>query len=288
MNLLMCCTPINREEVYNKELRYVYLAGEFFRKIYPDSKIYIGTTPNAVIPDFLKTKLNFIAYPFDKYPFAMARQMFYKEFCESKYLTDDTIFTGCDVIFPKKIDFDYKENPITMTYRYHPTMPYCSDFVLINKKYKEESSEFFAKILYYMQWMPKEIQAGWADQLAIARTVGFMKDQDFDGEHKISTNIINMKLVPGDDYLFTPNDAFPSKKINFTGSVVMDTFKIGDYESLLKNKIGIHFKGQRKKEFILTCYLAYLNKNINCINMEEFMSIEEMFAEPINILSKSK
>ena len=282
MNLLMCCTPINKENIYNKELRFPYLAGEFFRNIYPQAEIYIGTTQNAVVPEILKNKFKFITFPFEKYPFALARQLFYKEFCESEYFTEDTILAGCDVIFPNKIDFSYQNNPITMTYRYHPTMPYCSDFVLLNKKFKKECIEFFNKIVFYMQWMPKEIQSSWADQLAIARTIGYMRDSDFDGSHRNSINIENIKLVPGDDYLYTPNDVFPSKKINFTASVIKDVVNLKDYKQILETKVGIHFKGARKKGFILICYLAYLQKIIKCENVEEFMTIEEIFEESIN------
>ena len=287
MNLLMCCTPINKENIYNKELRFPYLAGEFFWKIYPQADIYIGTTPDAVIPEYLKNKFKFIAFPFEKYPFAIARQLFYKRFCESDYFTEDTILAGCDVIFPRKIDFSYEENPITMTYRYHPTMPYCSDFVLLNQKFKEECVDFFSKIIFYMKWMPKEIQSGWADQLAIARTIGYLKDDDFDGANKFSKNIENIKLVPGDDYLYTPNDVFPSTKINFTGSIIKNTSTVEDYEKLLFNKVGIHFKGNRKKDFILISYLAYLKKIIDCNNSSEFMSIEKLFEEPIMAYGKS-
>ena len=285
INLLMCCTPIGRDN-YISELRYVYLAGEFFRKIYPEAEIYIGTTPNAEIPAFLKNKFIFITFPFEKYPFAIARQLFYKKFCESKYFTVDTILAGCDVIFPKKIDFSYEDNTITMTYRYHPTLPYCSDFVLINKNFKKECSDFFNKILFYMRWMPKEIQNGWADQLAIARTIGYFGDDDFDGMHRHSPIIKNIKLVPGDDYLYTPNDIFPSKKINFIRSKIMDTLTVDDYEKLLYSKVGIHFKGSRKRDFILTCYLAYLKKLIDCEDVNNFMSIENLFEEPIKAYAK--
>ena len=129
-----------------------------------------------------------------------------------------------------------------------------------------------------MRWMPKEIQHGWADQLAIARTIGYLGDDEFDGTHRFSKNI---KLVPGDDYLFTPNDIFPSKKINFTRSKIKDTLTVEDYEKLLNNKVGIHFKGDRKNHFILICYLAFLKKIIHCENVSEFMSIEKLFEEPI-------
>ena len=280
LNLLMCCTPIGRDN-YISELRYVYLAGEFFRKIYPEAEIYIGTTPKAEIPKFLKNKFKFIAFPFEKYPFAIARQLFYMEFCKSNNFTADTILAGCDVIFPNKIDFSYQDNPITMTYRYHPTQPYCSDFVLINKNFKNECADFFSKILFYMQWMPKEIRSGAADQLAIARTIGYMRDDDFDGSHKIATNFENIKLVPADYYLYTPNDLFPSKKINFNGSIIKDTLTVEHYEKLLYTKVGIHFKGSRKNNFILLGYLAFLKKIIACDNVNEFMSIEKLFEEPI-------
>lgn len=283
----MCCTPINREKLYQKELRYVYFAAEFFKSIYPNSKIFIGTTKNAEIPIYLKEKFNFLNFPFEKYPFALARQIFYKEFCKSEYFTETTILAGSDVIFSNEIKFTYHKNPVAMTYRYHPTMPYCSDFVLINKDFKFECIEFFNNIINYIKWMPKEIQSSWADQLAIARTIGYLKDEEFDGKEHLSPNFSKIKLVPGDDYLYTPNDAFPSKKVFFNGSNVNDVSTLLDYENLLKNKIGIHFKGNRKKYFILLCYVAHLKKIKKFNDFSEYMQYQDLFSEGIDIYSRS-
>jgi hypothetical protein len=262
MNLLMCCTPIGREDRYLEELRYVTIASIFFREVYPEGKVFIGTTPNAVIPTYLEKFFEPRFFPFDKIPFALARQLFYKEFINSKDLNDDTLITGCDVLILKKMEID----PIfqmAMTYRYHRTMPYCSDLLYVKNIYKNIASEFCQEVAETMRWHPKEIQNGWADQLSIAIQLGFLKKDDFNGELQKSPNNNNIGLYPGDLYLYTPNDYFSSNYSKDTNSTVNDT---PDTKSLLNHfhtKNNIHFKGGRKSLFFIFAYLCKINKIID-------------------------
>ena len=72
-------------------------------------------------------------------------------------MNDDTLITGCDVLILKKMEID----PIfqmAMTYRYHKTMPYCSDFLLVKKNHKNIAANFCDEVSDTMIWFPEVIQ----------------------------------------------------------------------------------------------------------------------------------
>jgi len=267
MNLLMCCTPIGREEKYLEELRFVVIAAIFFKKIYPEGRIFVGTTLEAKVPDYLFNLITFVRFPFEKAPMAFARQIFYKDFINSQHLTDDTLITGCDVIFCKEVGGLTNLCEMALTYRYHRTMPYCSDFILVKKDYKELASRFQENVIATMNWMPKEIQHGWADQLSMAIEIGFLNDSEYNGEIQNSPKIKNTLLLPGDEYLYTPNDFFSSEKNELYGVMRNDILDLDSLFSLASIKTGIHFKGNRKHLFFI---FAYLCKRNNFIDFEQY------------------
>ena len=269
MNLLMCCTPIGREDRYLEELRFVLLGAIYFKKIYPDSQIFVGTTPNAVIPKSFENLINFIRFPFEKLPFALSRMKFYEEFIKSEYFIEDTYITGCDVLFCKKPNLPNFSCQLAMTYRYHRCMPYCSDLIMIKKEYQGSAQKFINNVFTTMNWMPQKIQDGYADQLSLAIEVGFLNDDQFNGETHYFPKNDNMLLLPGNDYLFTPNDFFSSIKSDSAGRLINDTPDLESLFELASTKYVIHFKGNRKNLFFIFSYLCKKNKFID-INCEEY------------------
>jgi hypothetical protein len=228
-----------------------------------------------------------VRFPFEKAPFALARQIFYKDFINSQYLTDDTLITGCDVIFCKEVGGLTNLCEMALTYRYHRTMPYCSDFILVKKDYKELASRFQENVIATMNWMPKEIQNGWADQLSMAIEIGFLNDSEYNGEIQNSPKIKNTLLLPGDEYLYTPNDFFSSEKNELYGVMRNDILDLDSLFSLASIKTGIHFKGNRKHLFFI---FAYLCKRNNFIDFEQYklkMTDKFLFKEFFTMLSNS-
>jgi hypothetical protein len=287
MNLLMCCTPLGREDKYLQELRYVVIASIFFKRLYPDGKVYVGTTPNANIPKYLSNFFEAVEFPFDKAPFAIARQVFYRDFINSSLLTTDTLITGCDVLFTKKIELDIPHQ-MAMTYRYHRTQPYCSDFLLVKKEFKELAGEFCNEVIKTMTWFPKEIQQSWADQLSIAIEMGFLKKEQFNGEIQKSPKQSDILLLPGNKYLYTPNDFFSSVAEDKIEQIQNDT---PDFKLLLNhsnNKTAIHFKGNRKYLFFIFAYLCKVNNIVNFDKYDTCMTDDYLFKEYFEHQSKFK
>jgi hypothetical protein len=282
MNLLMCCTPLGKENRYREELRFVLLASLFFKSIYPQSKIFVGTTKDADIPKSLSNIIEFIRFPFEKLPFAMARIKFYEEFTKSKLFIDDTFFVGSDVLFLKKPDRHISDQShLAMTYRYHLTMPYCSDLIFVKKQYQQKSTDFFSNVYKKMEWMPAQIQDGYADQLSIAIEMGFLNVNKFDGKTHNSPNNSKYTLLPGNDFLYTPNDFFSSIKSDTAGQIINDVPDIESLEALANTKHVIHFKGDRKKLFIIFSYLCKKNNiikfNSNDYDYDESFLFKEFF-----------
>jgi hypothetical protein len=275
----MCCTPIGREDKYLEELRFVAIAAIFFKKIYPNGQVFVGTTPEAVIPEYLLDLITFLRFPFEKNPFALSRQLFYKDFTNSDYLLDDTLVVGCDVLVCQSLGDLDKMCKMALTYRYHRTMPYCSDFVLVRKNYKEVASRFFEDVITTMRWMPPVIQDSWADQLSIAIEIGFLDQSHYDGRIHKSPRIQDVILLPGDIYLFTPNDLFSVFNDDSFGQIRHDVPNLKKLYDLSANRIGIHFKGNRKHLFIIFAYLCVKNKFIDFDGYNIEMSIEFLFRE---------
>jgi len=288
MNLLMCCTPLGREERYLKELRFVIIAALFFKKIYPEAKIFVGTTQDAKIPNNLFNLLNIIRFPFEKYNFPLARQLFYKDFISSKNFSDDTIICGCDVIFFRKIDDIYNTSKIALTYRFHRSMPYCSDFFLATKENKDFIIKFQNNVIETIKWMPQEVQNAWSEQLSIAIEVGYLSDEKYNGEINYSPNYKKeIILFPGDDYLFTPNDFFSSVNNELNGQHRLDTPDLISLKGLSKKKVGIHFKGNRKNLFFALAYMCKLENYVDIDNIFLGMSDEFLFEEYFEIINNN-
>jgi hypothetical protein len=280
MNLLMCCTPIGKEYSFSEELRYVLIAAVYFKNLYPQSIIFLGTTPDAEIPNYLYKFITVIRYPFANLPFALARQNFYKNFVNSNQFVDDTLITGCDVLFNKCIDLSTYDYKIAMTYRYHRTMPYCSDLVLVKKDEKIFANEFFADIISTMEWMPPVILDGWADQLSIGLEVGFLKDCQYDGNINTSPKNNQILLLPSDDYLFTPNDVFSSIKKPDAGKKQYDIKDFNALIGLYENKYAVHFKGKhRKKLFFIFAYLCAKNGLVDFNEFKKTIDNKILFME---------
>jgi len=137
-----------------------------------------------------------------------------------------------------------------------------------------------------MQWQPREIQSSWADQISIAAVLGHLGSDDFDGSIRMAPRIPDMLLVPGDRYLYTPNDIFSSDKRKFTGSELNDfSPSMAAWSYLLENKISVHFKGNRKKGFFGLAAAAILKGRINPYRRSFSYPIEKLFDGYIEVKS---
>jgi len=179
----------------------------------------------------------------------------YFEFINSKYFSDNTILCGSDVLLLKKFNIP-EAHDLAITYRYHRTMPYCSDWIYISKNNGAFVSNLISNVYLTMKWMPSEIQASWADQLSLAIEIGFLHEDQFDGSHQISPKSSKILLLPSSEFLFTPNDFFSSTKSSINGQL-KDTPCLNSLFEHATVKTAMHFKGNRKN--LLIC-LAYLFK----------------------------
>ena len=260
--LVMCCTPINRED-YLAELRYAVLASEFFRYLYPGAQVSIGTTPNAVVPSEYDQFFDLIKFPFEDGPFALQRQKFYKQTIESSDSDIPLIFAGVDVLFTNRLGDRLESARYAYSYRYHPAMPYCSDFFFVNSTGKEEALKFQEEVINVMSWQPQSIRSSWADQISIAAVVGHLKLEEFDGRYTKAPRLPALDLVPGDIFLYTPNDAFFSDAKKFNGYIHNDVVSDVEWLRLFDEKVSVHFKGNRKRQFFFFAALGYILKRIN-------------------------
>jgi hypothetical protein len=248
MNLIMTCTPIGRSaEQFRIDQHYASCAGNAFLKLYPNGKVFLGTTNASEINNQnINTKFFILSFDFEKYPFALSRQIFYREFCRSSFFSEDTAFVGLDVLFTKKIPELPRTAKLAITYRNHPSQPYCSDLLIFRLSHKEYAVKFQSEIIEKIQWMPREIQAGAADQLALALQIGILNKNEYNGSIKKSPRDKNILLLPSDDFLFTPNDYFSSNHKHLVGSQLKNTESRDDILNLIRSKWSIHLKGNRK------------------------------------------
>lgn len=274
----MCCTPLGREDKYLQELRYVIIASIFFRELYPDGTVFVGTTMDAKIPNHLFDFFKVADFPFEISKFALTRQIFYREFINSPFLSDDTLISGCDVLFLKKIEIELHYE-MAMTYRYHKTMPYCSDFLLVKKDHKNIAANFCDEVSQTIRWFPEVIQNGSADQLAIAIEMGFLEKIQHNGKIQKSPKNPNVLLLPANNFLYTPNDVFSSNITDDPELIEKDTLHFNSLLSHAHTKTGIHFKGNRKSLFFIFAYLCKINKIINFDKYNTKMDDEFLFKE---------
>ena len=283
MNLLMCCTPINRDATYESELRFPILASLFYRRLNPQGRVFVATTMDAKIPDWTAEYFDVIRYDFRAAPFSIMRQKFYQTFVESELFTDDTILAGCDVLFTGRPMPKLPKHKMLMSYRYNPAMPYCGDLFIARHEHKAYASQFFGELFETMRWMPQKIWDGGGDQLAQVIAAGKLPEWAFDGGSHYAPLDKSILLVPGDDWLYTPNDFFPSQKAKFTGESLGDVAGPDALLRLMDAKISVHFKGQRKAQFFLLAYLAHKNGLIDSAAITEKLGEQFLFREVFNV-----
>jgi hypothetical protein len=258
----MCCTPLGREDRYLSELRFAFFAALFFKKVYPYGRVFVATTLDANVPDMFSDHFETIRYNFSADSFATERQLFYRDFCQSDKFTSDTVFTGCDVLVLNSFPKDTDGHHIHMTYRNHPSQPYCSDLVLVETGVRNQAISFLEEVVNTMKWLPKENRP-WTDQIALCLTIGKLSNQDYDGESHHGTRFRDVALHPADRWLYTPNDYFSSQLSHNPGSMVIaDEMKL-DFDKLRRDKITIHFKGNRKSQFFNIARQAFESGYIN-------------------------
>lgn len=274
--LVMCCTPINRKD-YLGELRFAVLASEFFRYLYPGAQVSIGTTPNAVVPTEYQQFFDLLEFPFEDGPFAIQRQKFYKKTIAESDPNSPLIFAGVDVLFTNRLGDRLKKTKYAYSYRYHPAMPYCSDFFFVNTTGRLEALKFQEEVIHMMNWQPPSIRSSWADQISIAAVVGHLKPEEFDGRYTKAPRFPELDLVPGDIFLYTPNDAFFSDIKRFTGDNVNDVTSHAEWLQLFSEKVSVHFKGNRKRQFFFFAALGYTLKRINPYRGEFSYPLERLF-----------
>lgn len=275
-HLVMCCTPLNRED-YLAELRYAVLASEFFRYLYPNGRVSIGTTPGAAIPEEYSRFFDTLRYPFGDGPFAIQRQDFYRKTLIEVDHDRPIIFAGVDVLFTNRLDAKLDKADIVYSYRYHPAMPYCSDFLLVTPSGRRKAIAFQDEVIQIMNWQPPVIRSSWADQISIAAAIGHLNLGEFDGRYTKSPRRPEIDLVPGDTYLYTPNDAFFSDASKYTGFVVNDVQSNQEWLELFKNKIAVHFKGNRKRQFFFFSAIGYALGRIDPYKEEFSYPFDRLF-----------
>ena len=239
MNLIMCCQVIEGRD-FAKDIRFSVVAAAFWKWVYPEGKAFVATNGAGLIPEEYKRDLGVISYEFDKQFPALSRTNFMFDYIKSDFFTSDTVFTGHDVLFLKRLP-EFNARTIS-NYRYHPSQPYCSDlFIARDKTY---SAEIICEILHTQMAMPREILSGPGDQLAYALTLGMPEKSAFNGENFYAPRRPEVLVVPADQYLFTPNDLFPPKYEDYGKLTPILT-----NEEMIKTKTAVHFKGNRKEDF---------------------------------------
>lgn len=257
MRLIMCCQVIPDRD-FLKDLRFSIIASIFWRRVYPSGSAFVATNGAQLVPAEVAKYIGVIGYDFEKLPGALSRTNFMLDYVRSNHFTEPTVFSGHDVIFLKALP-EFSENIIT-NYRYHPSQPYCSDLLIV--KEKDSASAFLTELFETQRWMPRPIRDGAADQLAYALTLGMPEKQQFTGAPLHCPRRSEILAIPAEQYLFTPNDFFPSKSELF-GAMTESP----DYDTLLREKTALHFKGNRKQEFFefakWAAKLGYINLDLN-------------------------
>ena len=253
---------------FQDDLRYSIIASAFWRRLYPNYEVFLATNRDSPIPSSYEKQIRVIRFPFEKFPSALSRQRFMRDFANSDMFDSDTIFTGHDVVFTQRLP-SFEGKAVT-NYRYHPSQPYCSDFVILKYSEKQYCSSLMSEIVATFEWMPREILTGAGDQLSWALTLGKPEDAAFNGAPFFAPRRPDVFIVPAEKYLFTPNDFFPSRYESF-GSVDKAPF---DYDLAFVEKFAIHFKGNRKQEMFKFAKWAYENRLIPDLDI---VSPKELF-----------
>lgn len=239
VNLIMCCQVIEGRD-FAKDIRFSVVAAAFWKKIYPDGRAYVATNGVELIPKQYRKDLKILGYEFGKEFPALSRTHFMLNYIESDMFKTDTVFAGHDVLFLKQLP-EFAAKTIT-NYRYHPSQPYCSDLFIARDK--DYSADIIREVFHAQLGMPREIISGPGDQLAYALTLGMPEKSAFNGENFYTPRRPEVLAIPVDQYLFTPNDVFPSKYESYGKLTPILT-----NEDIMETKTAIHFKGNRKEDF---------------------------------------
>lgn len=259
MKLIMCCQEIPGRD-FEKDLRFSTVAAEFWKRLYPDSDVFLATNAVNKVPYKYRQTLRLIDFSFKDLTPALSRTSFMLSYVCSEMFDQDTVFTGHDVLFLNPLpEFDSK---VVTNYRYHPSQPYCSDFLICRDK--ECSKQLLEEIYNAQRCMPGPILTGPADQLAYALTLGMPERGQFNGQPFKAPRRPDVWVVPADKYLFTPNDYFPPCFEDF-GKLTPNL----SYEEMMESKISVHFKGNRKEDFFKFGMWAYQKGYVNLSFLED-------------------
>jgi hypothetical protein len=190
------------------------------------------------------------------------RVKFWNYFVNSKNFDDDTVLTGHDVVFCKKIPLP-ADAAIVTNYRYHPSQPYCSDLIVLKKRHQTDAQLFFSELLEAHRWMPGAILDGAADQLALMTVMGMPEKKMFNGNCLATPRKPWVRALPVDPFFYTPGDIFPSDYERFTGSPLPTQASDLNLFSLWDSKYSLHFKGNRKESMIKFGHWAWRNSFID-------------------------
>ena len=255
MKLITTCQAINGRD-FAKDIRFSIIAAAFWRRVYPSGTAYVATNEPKLVPAKYRSHIEIIKFTSDKPP-ALARTQFMADYLGSNLMRDSEpiIFAGHDVLFLKALLKYPTEIKAVTNYRFHPSQPYCSDlFIAYDRDY---SAEIMREVAFTQSWMPAPIVDGAGDQLAYALTFGM--PETFNGFPFATPRKPDVLAVPADLILFTPNDYFPPNREDF-GKLTPNPTN----EELLKDKIAIHFKGNRKDDFFR---LAKWARDMNYVDL---------------------
>lgn len=240
MKLIMCCQQIEGRDFLD-DLKFSYVAALFWKHTYPGCEAWVATNNAKDIPKAYRDVVKVMQFEYKGELGALARAWFMAAYAHSEAFDQDTVFTGHDVLVLQP--FPVTDAKITISYRYHPTQPYCSDLMIIKKDQQDYARKTLVELHECMRWMPHGGTGFAADQLAWALTFGMPEQQIFNGEIITTPRRLDVTALPVDEYLFTPNDAFPSVYKNFTGQLLPPVSFLD-----MARKTALHFKGNRKNQ----------------------------------------
>lgn len=232
-------------------LKYVVMAATFFKRVYPDGEVYCATSGD--LPEELRPTIKPIKFPFLDQPFAQARVNFQMQYLTSELFNAPTIFAGRDVLFCNEIGGGLGDELAVTNYRFHGSMPYCSDFFYVRPPRtpdeRRQVHECFREYYRAVSWMPEVIRDSWADQLALASVLGMPEDSEFTGSLICAPRKAHIRALPADPWFLTPEDFFTAKltdHIKKPNGPHSSSFDEDSYQDFLAHKYMLHFKGNRK------------------------------------------
>jgi hypothetical protein len=248
MKFITYCNPLPGSN-FLEDLKYVAVSALFAKRAYPESEFICATC--GELPDFLRTGIKSLYFPFDKIPFAMARADFLRKYVSAPLFDCPTIFMGRDVLVLRNLDEGLSLAPVITNYRYNLAMPYCSDFIYANPTSGEgivQIKAIFEAFFNTHLYMPGVILDSWADQLSWASVLGLPSPTAFTGEPFNAPRVPSVVALPADPWFLTPRDCFPSSLAAYDPGATEygQPFGADTYREFLDSKFMLHFKGNRK------------------------------------------